>query len=144
RDRLVRQVEPMRAPVLRVGAPLDHPRRVQLVDQPGEGDRRDVERLGKLALLRAFTALQARQHGPLRSGGVELARAKVRIGSEQPRHVVEGKSDLPSLRNDPIVSYRHHKQAYNEPTAIFKTRPEEKTLADRFAPADSETERKFD
>ena len=99
------QIEPMRAPVGRVGAPLDQPGGGQLVDQAAEGDRRDVERFGELALLRAFAALEARQHGPLRAGRVELARPLVRIGAQQPRGVVQREGDLAPRREDAI-----HKQ----------------------------------
>ena len=84
----------MGAPVGRVGAPLDHSGGVELVDEPAERDRRDVERLGKLALFRALAALEARKHGPLGAGGVEFPGAMVRVGAQKPRGVVEGECDL--------------------------------------------------
>ena len=85
----------MGAAVGRVGAPLDHAGRGELVDQANQGDRRDVKRFGELVLLRSLAALQARQDGPLGAGGVELARAMVRIGAQHARRVVEGKSHFP-------------------------------------------------
>ena len=57
----------MGAAVGRIGAPLDQSGGGELVDQAGERDRRDVERLGKLALLGTLAALQPRKHGPLRA-----------------------------------------------------------------------------
>ena len=94
----------MRAPVVRVGAALDQAGGVELVDQAGERDRRDIERLGELALLIALTALEPRQNRPLRARRAELAGAMVRIGSEQPCGVMEGESDLPPAREDPFIS----------------------------------------
>ncbi len=92
----------MGAAVGRVGAPLDQPGRGELVDQAGQGDRRDVERVGELALLRALAALQARQHRPLGAGRVELARAMVRIGAQHARRVVEGESHFAPAGKDSI------------------------------------------
>ena len=105
RDRLARKEQAMRAAVGRIGAPLDQPRGVELVDQASERDRRDIERSGELALFVAFAALQARQHGPLGAGRAELAGAQVRLGPEHPRGVVQGEArDLPTARVDLFMS----------------------------------------
>ena len=83
------------ASIGRVVAPLDHAGRGQRVDQADEGDRRDVERLRELALLRAFATLQARQDGPLGAGRIQFAGAMVRIRAQQSRRVIEGEGDIP-------------------------------------------------
>ena len=84
----------MRAPVGRIVAPLDEAGRGQLVDQAAEGDRRDVERFGELALLDALAALEARKHRPLRAGRIELARPLVGIGAQEPRRVVQREGEF--------------------------------------------------
>ena len=94
RRRLLGEIEPMRAPVGRIVAPLDQTGRGQLVDQAAEGDRRDVERLGEFALLDALAALEPRQHRPLGARRVEFARALVGIGAQQARHVVQREAEL--------------------------------------------------
>ena len=45
------QIEQMRAPVFRIGAALDQPRRLQPVEQPGQGDRLEIEDLRQAAWL---------------------------------------------------------------------------------------------
>ena len=88
------EIEPVGAPVGRIVAPLDEAGGRQLVDQPPERDRREVERLGEFVLLRALAALQAREHRPLRAGRAEFAGALVGIGPEQARDVMERESQL--------------------------------------------------
>src|ERR1700677_2281456 len=58
--RFLRQIKAIRASVRIVVAALDQPARAQLVDQARQRDRRQVERLGELALLEALAALKAR------------------------------------------------------------------------------------
>ena len=62
------EVEAVGAPVGCVVATLDEAGRGQLVDQPPERDRREVERLGQFALLDALAALQARPAPPIARG----------------------------------------------------------------------------
>ena len=94
----------MCAPVRRVVAPLDKAGGGQFINQAAERDRREVERLGKLALLDALAALQAREHRPLGPGGPEFAGSLVGIGPEQPRHVMEREPQLPRRRDRHFLS----------------------------------------
>jgi hypothetical protein len=86
-----REVKPFGAAVVRVGPALDQAVVAQPVDQPGQGDRLDVEVLGEVGLLEAFAPLQPQQHGPLRPGLAEPAGLLIGVGPEQPAYITDRK-----------------------------------------------------
>ena len=58
RPRGRREIQPLGAPIVRVGAPLDQAVVAQPVDQPRQRDRLDVEHFGEFRLLEALIALE--------------------------------------------------------------------------------------
>ena len=96
RPRERREMEALGAPVVRVGAALDHAVRAQPVDQTGQRDRLKVEHFGEFRLLQALGVFQPRQHRPLGAGHAEPARALVRIGAQQASYIIENKSKFAS------------------------------------------------
>ena len=85
----LREIEAVGAAIAGVGAPFDKPGRSQFIDQPANGDRREIEKIGKLALLDPFAALQAHQKRPLRAGHIEFARTLIGIDPHETRDVME-------------------------------------------------------
>ena len=77
------------AAVLRVGPALHHAAGLQPVDQPGDGDRLDLQDLGQFLLRQARLALQPDQDAPLRAGHAVGAGPLVGIDAHQPGHVVQ-------------------------------------------------------
>ena len=75
-------------------AALDEAARAQLVDQARQRDRRQVQRLGQFALIDPLATLKTHQHRPLRAGHVQFASALVGVGAQEPRGVVQRKSEL--------------------------------------------------
>ena len=91
RARRRRQEQSLGAPVVGVAAPFDQAVVAQPVDQPGQGDRLEVENFRELGLLEAFVALEPEQHRPLRPGHAELPGLLVGAGAQQPGYVTEKK-----------------------------------------------------
>ena len=71
----------MDASIVRVGAPLDESGGVELVDEPHDGDRGQVEDAGQLCLAGALAALQPGQHRPLGASCRHFPRALVGVGA---------------------------------------------------------------
>ena len=94
RPRGRRQVQPLGAAVVRIGAALDQAVVGQPVEQPGQRDRLQVEDFGELGLLEALGAVEPQQHRPLRAGHAELARPLVGIGPQQAGYVHDCKGDF--------------------------------------------------
>ena len=63
------------AAVVGIGTPLDQAAVAQLVEQPGQRDRLQIEHFGEFGLVEAFGTVEPDQHGPLRPGHAELRRA---------------------------------------------------------------------
>ncbi len=103
----------MDASIVRVGTPLDEPGGVELVDEPHDGDRRQIEDAGQLCLACALAALQPGQHRPLGAGRRNIARALVGIGAQQAGYVMKGETEFARSGERHGSKLRYNIQAYN-------------------------------
>src|SRR5260221_2386653 len=90
---LGREIELPDAPVGRVLAALDPARIGHAVDQSAEGDRLDLEDLGKACLVDAFMPREMGENLPLRACQIEAARALVEALAHQPGYVVQEEAE---------------------------------------------------
>jgi hypothetical protein len=87
----IAEIDAVRAPVGRIGAPLDESRARELVDQPRERDRLHLERFGQVHLTHALApgdvheraCLRHRQRAALLSLPVRAAHQARNVGDEE-------------------------------------------------------------
>lgn len=86
-ERLCRlgDLKPPGPPIGRVASTLDQPRFLQAVDDPAEGNRLDIEHVGKLDLPETWSAGQAEKHFPLRAGDAQAGGPAVERLAERVR-----------------------------------------------------------
>ena len=95
RSRGRREVQAVRAAIVRVGPALDQAVVGQPVEQPRKRDRLQVEHVGKFRLFETLIAIKAHQHRPLGAGDAELPGLLVGIGPQQARYVADCKGEFP-------------------------------------------------
>ena len=88
------EVQAPDAAVLGIRPALHHAAGFQPVDQPGDGDRLDLEDLGEFLLRQPRLALQPDQDAPLRPGHAVRAGPLVGVDAQQPGHVVQQKHQV--------------------------------------------------
>jgi hypothetical protein len=88
------QMQAPDAAVARVRPPFHHPAGFQAVDETGDGDRLDLQKLRQLLLRDARLTLQPDQDGPLRAGHAVRAGTFVGIDPQQPCDVVQQEQQI--------------------------------------------------
>ena len=91
------QEQPLGAAISRIGPALDQTAVAELVEQPGQRDRLQIEHFGQLRLVEALEAIEPDQHRPLGAGHPELRRLVVGIGPQQARYIIENKGEFSVL-----------------------------------------------
>ena len=97
-----REMDAVRAPVGRIGTPLDESRARKLVDQARERDRLHLERFGEVDLTHAFTPRDVHERACLRHGQrAALLSLPVRAAHEA-RDVGDEESEVAGLSLHPL------------------------------------------
>lgn len=99
-------MEPPGATILGVAAPLDQPRFLKPVDDPAQGDRFDVEMIGKLDLPQTRLATKPRKRPPLRAGYAQRRSTTIEIAAQSVRR----------LGNLKWKIFKAHDSSYNKRT----------------------------
>ena len=108
-------MKPPRAAVLGVADPLDQPRFLEPVDDPAQGDRLEIEHVGKLDLAQAGRAGQLEQHLPLRARDSEPDREAVERLAQRMR-------GLADLEGKVSIGYGYSKRTYIKQLSIAADR----------------------
>ena len=76
-------------PIGRVAATLDQASLFEPVDHPAQGDRLDLEQIGKSALIDPLMSAERYQRAPLRARHADQARALVEASPHQARYIAD-------------------------------------------------------
>ena len=78
-------MEPPRPPIFGIPATLDQTRFLQPIDNPAQGDRLDIEMIGKLDLAKARLAPEPCQGTPLCAGHPKWRGATIKLAAQAVR-----------------------------------------------------------
>ena len=74
-----------RTPIFGIAAALDQARFLQPIDDPAQGNRLDIEMIGKLDLAKARHATEPSQGTPLRTGHPQRRGATIKFAAQAVR-----------------------------------------------------------
>ena len=111
------QMQDTRAPIRRIAAPFQPARLFQPVNNPGEGDRFDLQPLGMERLILARMAFQRQQQPRLRGSKTKAAHPFIEQAAQQARIVSEAVAGF-KTHACRYNKHPHHKQGQWLPAAI--------------------------